>query len=232
MGSNAAKDFRLYSLLTIFFIVIPVYSNASGHSLSGIAKVIDGDTLKISGTRIRLFGIDSPEKGQICRKSDGEYNCGKQATAALSEKIFGSKIYCFKKDIDRYGRIVGICKLNEIDLNAWMVRAGWALAYRRYTNKYTDEENLARNAKVGIWQGQFEKPWEWRRGPKKTGVRNIRNIRGKCLIKGNISRSGRKIYHIPGGHYYNRTKISTARGERWFCSEAQARKAGWRKAIR
>ena len=229
MGSNATKNFRLYSLITIFFIVIPVYPNASSNSLSGIAKVIDGDTLKISGTRIRLFGIDSPEKGQICRKSDGEYNCGKQATVALSEKIFGSKIYCFKKDIDRYGRIVGICKLNEIDLNAWMVRGGWALAYRKYTNKYTDEENLARNAKVGIWQGQFKKPWEWRRGPKQTGVRNMR---GECLIKGNISRSGRKIYHVPGGHYYNRTKISKARGERWFCSEAQARKAGWGKAQR
>ena len=227
--SNAAKNFRLYSLLTFFFIGIPVYSSASGNSLSGIAKVIDGDTVKISGIRIRLFGIDSPEKGQICRKSDGEYNCGKQATAALSKKIFGSKIYCFKKDIDRYGRIVGICRLNEIDLNAWMVRGGWALAYRRYTNKYTEEENLARNAKVGIWQGQFEKPWEWRRGQKKTG---FRKVRGECVIKGNINRSGRKIYHIPGGHYYNRTKISTARGERWFCSEAQARKAGWSKAKR
>lgn len=229
MFYNAAKNFRLYFLLTIFFIVIPVYPNASGNSLSGIAKVIDGDTLKILGTRIRLFGIDSPEKGQICRKSDVKYNCGKQATAALSKKISGSKIFCFKEDIDRYGRIVGICKLNEIDLNAWMVRGGWALAYRRYTNRYTDEENLARKAKVGIWQGQFEKPWEWRRRPKNTGSLNIR---GKCVIKGNISKSGRKIYHIPRGHYYNRTKINIARGERWFCSEAQARKAGWRKAKR
>ena len=57
--------------------------------------------------------------------------------------------------------MVAICKLNEIDLNAWMVRSGWALAYRRYTDKYSDEENLARKAKVGIWQGQFEIPWEF-----------------------------------------------------------------------
>ncbi len=229
MFSEAAKNFRLFSLFTVFFVVIPEDPNASASPLSGIAKVVDGDTLKVSGTRIRLFGIDSPEKGQICRKPDGEYKCGKQAKSALSKKISGSKIYCFKKDKDRYGRMVAICKLNEIDLNAWMVRSGWALAYRRYTDKYADEENLARKAKVGIWQGQFEKPWEWRRRPKKT---NSLDTRGECVIKGNISRSGRKIYHIPGGHFYDQTKISIGRGERWFCSEAQAQRAGWKKAKR
>ena len=84
-------------------------------------------------------------------------------------------------------------------------------------------------ARRGIWAGEFVKPWEWRRG-KRLAAND--NAVGQCRIKGNISRSGERIYHVPGGQYYDRTKINPSKGEQWFCSEAEAIAAGWRRLKR
>ena len=105
---------------------------------------------------------------------------------------------------------------------------GWAQAYRRYSPDYIRQEDTASRSKVGIWQGEFIAPWDWRRGKR---LRAKTNQPGTCLIKGNISRNGR-IYHVPGGRYYSRAKINQSQGERWFCSEAEARAAGWRRSKR
>ena len=94
---------------------------------------------------------------------------------------------------------------------------------------YIQQEKQASASRLGVWQGKFIAPWDWRRGKRLTAAKREKG--GRCLIKGNISRGGR-IYHMPGGQYYSRTKITRSKGERWFCSEAAARAAGWRRSKR
>ena len=112
-----------------------------------------------------------------------------------------------------------------------MVFQGWALAYRQFSTDYVDQENVAKNAQTGVWRGEFVPPWEWRRG-NRLGPPESPNVVAECLIKGNIASDGERIYHPPGGAYYSRTKIDPSKGERWFCSEDEARAAGWRRSKR
>ena len=95
-------------------------------------------------------------------------------------------LQCEMKDIDRYKRIVAVCRTGGEDLNAWMVSEGWAMSYRRYSPDYIRQEDNASRSKVGIWQGEFIAPWDWRRGKRLTQTQQP----GACLIKGNISRNG------------------------------------------
>ncbi len=130
---------------------------------------------------------------------------------------------------DRYKRIIGRCTVAGEDIGTWVVSEGLALAYRRYSLDYLDQEAEAQAARRGIWATEFVKPWEWRRGTRLVANDNAPN---QCRIKGNISSKGERIYHTPGGQYYDRTKISPSKDERWFCSEAEAIAAGWRKSKR
>jgi len=200
--------------------------------LAGLASVIDGDTIEIKGQRIRLHGIDAPESRQSCKKGKKSYRCGENATLALSRVIGSSAVQCEQRDIDRYRRIVAVCRVGKINLNRWMVRHGWAVAYRRYSLDYLDEEKLAKSSKSGLWAGRFIAPSRWRRGARLPTVRVKSSERRSCHIKGNISRGKKRIYHLPGGMYYSQTKINELRGERWFCSEEEARANGWRKSRR
>ena len=143
------------------------------------------------------------------------------------------------KDVDRYGRIVAVCRAGGEDLNAWMVERGWALAYRRYSRTNVDEEASARSARGGLWRGDFVAPWDWRQGERLAGtatqsVQDSGSNNGacNCRIKGNIGSGGTRIHHMLGDQHYERTRISRSKGERWFCSESEARVAGWRRAKR
>lgn len=211
-------------------------SGASRAHLSGIARVLDGDTIEIGSARVRLWGVDAPEGRQTCLDGSRRWPCGRRAAQALAGRIDGRSVTCEERDRD--GRIIAVCRHGGRDVNAWLVREGWALAYRRYTRAYVAEESGARAAKRGLWRGEFIPPWDWRRGKRlNTAGRDIRHTasrdRGACNIKGNISRnSGRRIYHLPGDPDYAKTRISTSHGERWFCTESEARAAGWRRAGR
>ncbi len=146
-------------MFTIMFL-LPAHAD----DLKGKPRIVDGDTIEIGGTKVRLHGIDAPESKQTCQKADGsDYYCGEMATFALAEIIETHWIICKGETVDRYKRRIAICFAGPYDINAEMVRRGWALAYRRYSKDYIDEEEDARGRGVGMWQGEFIKPWAWRR---------------------------------------------------------------------
>lgn len=206
-------------LITAFEVLAP-------DGTIGVAKVVDGDTLEILGERIRFHGVDAPEGQQTCEADGRSWPCGREAASALEGRIGAGKVICESQGTDQYDRSLAVCYLDDLDLNGWMVSEGWALAYRRYSTAYVPQEDAARAAGTGMWRGEFVPPWEWRKD-----VRRGENApSGDCVIKGNISRDGKRLYHVPGGDSYDDTRISLEKGERWFCSEAEAREAGWRQA--
>jgi endonuclease YncB( thermonuclease family) len=200
--------------------------------VAGIPTIIDGDTLSIGGQRIRLHGIDAPESLQQCQAQDGRvWECGQHAAQALREYIGRQILTCDITGIDRYSRAIARCNISGKDINAWMVANGWAVAYRRYSLDYTQHEEAARSFRQAIWSGDFVMPWDWRRGHRMNfGPASSSSTNARCAIKGNIGSTGERIYHVPGGRWYKRTGISKLKGERWFCSEEEARAAGWRPA--
>ena len=217
------------SLATVLLLLFATLAPAAYAEIVGRASVIDGDTIEVHGQRIRLFGIDAPESAQLCLAEDKRWRCGQQAALALDKRIAKRPVACAQRDRDRYGRIVAVCRVGDLDLNAWLVAEGWALAYRRYSTDYVDEEAAASAARKGIWRGTFVPPWDWRRGRR---LEATVSESGDCRIKGNISSKGERIYHVRGGQFYDRTRIDTSMGERWFCSEAEAQAAGWRRSRR
>jgi endonuclease YncB( thermonuclease family) len=136
---------------------------------------IDGDSLRQGDRNYRLHGIDAPELHQSCfNRMGGDYPCGQESKRTLASLVRGQTLSCAISDTDRYGRGVAQCRAGDLDINAEMVRRGWAIAYLRHGTAYADEEVLARNAKRGLWQGDFENPEDWRSrhrtGPLRSGM--------------------------------------------------------------
>ena len=138
--------------------------SAVGAELAGTAQVIDGDTISIGDTRIRLWGIDAPEREQTCAGKNGDTDeCGRDAAAVLRELTRGCCVGCAEQGHDQYRRVVAVCRTESSELNAAMVRRGWAVDYAHYSGgRYRSEEQQARREGLGIWAGRFELPWEWR----------------------------------------------------------------------
>lgn len=140
-----------------------VGGSTAAAEIVGRASVIDGDTIEIHGIRIRLEGIDAPEGRQTCRDAVGRtYRCGQKAAHQLDEMIGARPVSCTPSGQDRYGRTLAYCTVAGVDINGEMVRSGWALAYRHYSLRYVGEEDAAHAAGAGMWQGEFEAPWDWR----------------------------------------------------------------------
>jgi endonuclease YncB( thermonuclease family) len=131
--------------------------------LWGRATVIDGDTLDVAGVRVRLHGIDAPESRQDCERQGVVFACGAEAPRWLERAVGAREVYCTARDIDRNGRVVASCTAGGSDLGESLVRAGWAIAYRRYSTEYVAAEDEARVARRGLWAGRFEEPEAWRR---------------------------------------------------------------------
>ena len=224
-------------------VVVLTFSQASMAinpyaSVSGIPRIIDGDTVEVSGKRVRLLGIDAPELKQFCTNTStmSNFPCGSIAKNALIKKVGAMPMVCaVQEKTDVYGRLLGYCG-TRVDastlasrpassLNAWMVRSGNALAYRQYSTAFVEQEEAARKSKQGLWAKnvKFEVPWEWRKSQHSPQPGD-----SNCLIKGNISSKGEKIYHLPGSQYYDSVKIDTSKGEKYFCTEQEAQSQGWR----
>jgi endonuclease YncB( thermonuclease family) len=130
----------------------------------GTAWVADGDSVEVSGTRIRLEGIDAPELDQTCLDPDGRsWSCGRTAAQELRAHVRGRELTCKPTAADRYRRVLAVCALPDgSDVNAWMVRQGWAVV-TGYAGSYQSEQEEARGARRGLWAGSFDWPWDWRR---------------------------------------------------------------------
>jgi len=200
-------------------------SDSGRADLAGFARVVDGDTIVIGSTRVRLEGIDAPETGQTCkRRLVGAWACGTEATGVLARLIEGKQVRCEPHGLDKYGRTLGVCFLGGQNVNAWMVRHGHAWAFVKYSTSYVREEAAARAQRIGVWQGEAIPPWEYR---EHRWVSAEQQAPRGCAIKGNITAHG-KIYHMPWSPWYAQIKMDQERGRRWFCTEAEAMAAGWR----
>jgi endonuclease YncB( thermonuclease family) len=214
------------------------HPEAAYNSISGRASIIDGDTVEIAGTRVRFNGIDAPESAQLCQDAKGRnYRCGQVAAKALDAWLAKARpLTCSFVEWDRYRRFVGDClRADGQSVAAWLVVNGHAMDWPRHSSgAYDEQQKAARGAKSGIWQGRFQAPWEWRaqQAGSEVVAQPSRLMSATCNIKGNISKSGERIYHVPGQRFYSQTAISAGRGERMFCSEADARAAGWRRSKR
>ena len=223
-------------------ISVPVQANI----LTGPATVIDGDTIDMTGTRIRLLGIDAPESAQSCTRHGQAWACGAEATATLREIIASAPITCTALGTDVYGRTLATCETAVFDVGREMVRRGMALASADAPSDYDEATAIARQLKYGMWVGEFQRPAEWRAAnpqamarieraeaetraepsasARPAPTRRYTNAFG-CAIKGNRNRRGEWIYHLPGQEYYEDT-----RPEDLFCTEREAQAAGYRRA--
>lgn len=228
---------RLFALLcALLLAALPVGAGQAGQ-IAGPLTMTDGDTLRIGALRIRLTGIDAPETDQTCRTDAGEsWACGAWVSSRAAALFDGRRATCSTEGEDRYGRTLARCTVGGRDMGETLVKRGLAFAYRRYSKDYVAPERAARARKAGLWAVHVQSPEDWRRARSarqtQAKAQAIGQARGQggCTIKGNISSRGARIYHLPHQEHYAKTRISAAKGERWFCSEAEARAAGWRKS--
>ena len=153
-------------LLTL--ISLCLLSSIASADISGTALIVDGDTITISGNKIRLNGIDTAEQNQTCKRAGITWRCGYEATETLRNWTYTKEVRCVGDTRDRYGRLIANCFVDGYNVNARLVYEGLALAYRNYSKQYIPEEDKARAAKRGIWAGEFVAPWDWREGKRLT----------------------------------------------------------------
>ncbi|WP_371155030.1 thermonuclease family protein [Jannaschia sp. 2305UL9-9] len=216
--------FRLCSLLLLSLLALPV----AAQTLSGPVRIIDADTIDIGAdANVRLLGIDAAEGAQTCRARNGSVvPCGRMATDAARDLYQDRMATCLVSSRDRYGRYLATCSVAGRNLNADLVDRGLARTYRDDPT-YAEQQKAAILFERGLWAYDMQDPAAWRAERRAERASDRPVAPGACRIKGNISASGR-IYHLPGSRHYDDTSINSARGERWFCSEGEARAAGWR----
>ena len=149
------KIFILCSLSSLFLF--------SNNLFASHVTVIDGDTIRLGDVKIRFSGIDAPEINQTCVASEGKVACGKISRDLLIEKVTNNKISCTDEGKDFYGRVLGECFVNGESLSTYLVREGFAFAYRKYSNKYIEDEEYAKFNKLGMWSMEFQYPWDYRK---------------------------------------------------------------------
>ncbi len=194
--------------------------------------VIDGDTLEIDGHAVQLYGIDAPELGQYCERAGDLWACGAEAARFLKDTVQfeGPPVECSpwgKEPADNGSSeiIIGVCQVGPKGVGLTMVQNGYAAALPDSFPDYKEAEEQARQAKLGIWRGDFVPPWEWRAG-KSAEVRAGDWVR-TCNVKGALGPAGEQIDYMPTDQGYDDVTIDPAKGERSFCSDEEARAAGW-----
>jgi endonuclease YncB( thermonuclease family) len=195
-------------------------------------QVIDGDTLQINGHLVQLYGIDAPELGQLCDRGDDLWECGRESALYLQKQVSfeGPPVQCtpWEGESDseaETGTVIGICQIGSKDVGLTMLNNGYALALPDSFPDYQRAEAQARDAKLGVWQTDFVPPWEWRegRGAETRASDWARN----CTIKGVPGPAGERTYYVPTDQEYAEESADPGSGGRMFCSDEEARAAGW-----
>ena len=158
-------------LCSILFFFVLFDTPVSGQNeLIGDAKVIDGDTIILNKITIRFSGIDAPEsffkgKSQVCNSliNDKKFFCGKLAKKKLKEKVKNKIVTCLSEYLDRYKRVIAECFVNGESLSRFLVRSGYAFAFRKYSKKFVEDEEFAKVNKLGLWSMTFQYPWDYRK---------------------------------------------------------------------
>ena len=157
MFLNKRKAIFLISVFLLVFLI--TINDIKSQEL----KVVDGDTIHINGEKIRFTGIDTPELKQTCIKEGIKNYCGVTAKKILIDKIDNNTVECISEGKDQYKRTLAECFVNNESLSSYLVRSGYAFAYRRYSKKFIKDEDYARTKKLGMWSMKFEFPWDYRR---------------------------------------------------------------------
>ncbi|MGJ5041892.1 MULTISPECIES: thermonuclease family protein [unclassified Bradyrhizobium] len=224
-------------------------SSAIAREVKGVPQIVDADTVYEGTVKIRLLGIDAPETDQVCLDAGGKaWDCGIVARQQLRAFAREQSWNCELTGQDVYRRHLGSCTVSGQDVSRWLVRNGWALAFRRYSTAYVADEDFAREQKRGLWSGAFVAPWEWRHRSNNTVILGAVAVPAQaqrilmapatvaeppspaCVIKGNLKGAHECIYHVPGGRFYDRLSMDRSSSRRWFCSVADAEAAGCRKS--
>ena len=157
MHLNKINLFLVISICLIFFFL--TYKDVKSFEI----KVIDGDTIHLNGEKIRFSGIDTPELKQTCSKNNEIIFCGIEAKKLLVDKIASNEINCISEGKDQYKRTLAECFVNDLSLSSYLVKNGYAFAYRKYSKKFIADEDFARSNNLGMWSMKFEYPWDWRK---------------------------------------------------------------------
>ena len=160
MFLNKRKVILLISISSL--ILITTLKQVNSQEL----RVVDGDTIHLNGEKIRFTGIDTPELKQTCIKEEAIDPCGITAKEILIKKISNNKVLCISEGKDRYNRTLAECFVNDESLSSYLVRSGYAFAYRKYSKKFVPDENYAKLNKIGMWSMKFSYPWEYRKSNK------------------------------------------------------------------
>ena len=200
-------------------------------------QVIDGDTLQIDGHLVQLYGIDAPELGQLCDRGDDLWECGRESALYLLKQVNfeGPPVRCTpwegEADLEvDTETVIGICQIGSKDVGLTMLNNGYALALPESFPDYRRAEAQARDAKLGVWQTDFVPPWQWREG-RGAGTRASDRAR-KCTIKGVPGAAGERTYYVPTDEEYAEVTVDPGRHGRMFCSDEEARAAGWSRPAR
>ena len=156
----------IFKLLITISLILYSSASFSEKIIEGKAKIIDGDTIHIEKNKIRLHGIDAPEIDQTCTIKNKMWHWGLESSAALKKLVLDNNISCVVSDIDKYKRYIAECFINNKNINKFMVRNGWAIAYQYYSLDFVEDENLAKKDKIGLWQGKFQEPYLYRKTKK------------------------------------------------------------------
>ena len=157
MYLNKKKIFLVIIIFLIFFFLS--YNDVKSYEI----KIIDGDTINLNGEKIRFNGIDTPELKQTCNKNNEIILCGIEARKLWIEKIGKNKVQCIREGKDQYKRTLAECFVNDLSLSTYLVRKGYAFAYRKYSTKFVGDEDYARLNNLGMWSMKFEYPWDYRK---------------------------------------------------------------------
>ncbi len=160
MFLNKRKAIFLISVSTLIFIL------TINQVKSQTIKIIDGDTIHLDGEKIRFTGIDTPVLKQTCVNAGVKDNCGITAKQILIDKIGDNIVECISEGKDQYKRTLAECFVNNESLSSYLVRSGYAFAYRRYSKKFIPDEDYARINKIGMWSMEFDYPWDYRKSKK------------------------------------------------------------------